>query len=378
MNDELRKQREERVVAAMNGRKIDRTPLMFAGDQALVRYARPDFTFREMIEKQEEMAHIVCEDVLSKFPKVDLMVQMGGNNSFMGAFYGMGMALPGEELDDNEMWQIKFEHWMGDDIYDRIINEGWTPILNKRLFEDVGYDPESMGAAGAVTARCKRLYTDTGFPFANEGLLCAPFDAFTFARGQIDFYTDLFEEGDKIKECMNIMMEEEENALRDQIAQEVADNAARGERTMYFVSPCLQANCGLLGRDQFEEFGWPLIERQTNFLLDLGCYVRFHMDTQWTDFLDYFTCFPKGKCIFDTDGGTDLEKVRDILGPTMAFTGTIEPATFAFGTPDQVYDAVKEQIEIMGDSFIVAPSCNFPANAPAANIDAMYAAVDEL
>ena len=32
----------------------------------------------------------------------------------------------------------------------------------------------------------------------------------------------------------------------------------------------------------------------------------------------------------------------------------------------------------MGDSFIASPSCSIPANAPKENIDAMYAAIDEL
>ena len=93
--------------------------------------------------------------------------------------------------------------------------------------------------------------------------------------------------------------------------------------------------------------------------------------------LDYFTDFPKGRCIFDTDGFTDLYKVRDLLGGKMAFTGSVAPATMAFGTPDDNYQAVKEQIAEMGDSFIAAPSCSLPANMPRENIDAMYAAIDE-
>ena len=95
-------------------------------------------------------------------------------------------------------------------------------------------------------------------------------------------------------------------------------------------------------------------------------------------FLSFTECFPKGKCIFDSDGNTDLVATRDILGPTMGFTGTVHPAVFAFGTPDEVYNDVKEQIEVMGDSFIASPSCSIPANAPKENIDAMYAAIDEL
>ena len=36
-----------------------------------------------------------------------------------------------------------------------------------------------------------------------------------------------------------------------------------------------------------------------------------------------------------------------------------------------------KQITEMGDSFILAPSCTLPANMPAANIDALYAAIED-
>ena len=133
----------------------------------------------------------------------------------------------------------------------------------------------------------------------------------------------------------------------------------------------------LLGRELFEEFGWPLIKRQADFILGLGGYVFFHMDANWTNFLDYFKEFPKGRCLFDSDGFTDLYKIRDTLGPTMAFTGSIAPATLVFGSPDEIYKEARKQISEMGDSFILAPSCTLPANMPAANIDALYAAIED-
>ena len=52
-------------------------------------------------------------------------------------------------------------------------------------------------------------------------------------------------------------------------------------------------------------------------------------------------------------------------------------ATLAFGTPDERYKEARKQIAEMGDSFILAPSCTLPANMPAANIDALYAAIED-
>lgn len=70
-----------------------------------------------------------------------------------------------------------------------------------------------------------------------------------------------------------------------------------------------------------------------------------------------------------------MRKLKSVLGSRMAITGSIAPALLAFGTPDEVYKACCDQIEEMGEGFILAPSCTLPANMPKENIDAMYAAV---
>ena len=375
--DELRKDRQERLLCAMRGERKDRVPLMFAGDTALVRYARPETTFRYMIEEHEAMTQTIVDEVLPHFPKLDFLAAVGMSSRFLGAAFLTRTLLPGVELPDDEMWQLEFDHFMTEDDYDAIIDGGWKAFSDGVLFDKLGYDPEAMGKDFEAGQRNMQRYHDAGLPFAFSGMLSSPFDILAFSRGLTDFFLDLYECPEKVVAAMEVIMEEEEASRRDAIAREVAENKARGEETLYVVAPCVQANCDLLGRAQFEEFGWPLIERQANFLLGLGAKVRFHMDSNWTNVLDLFTCFPKGTCIFDSDGNTDLEKTRDILGPTMAFTGSVDPAMLAFGNPDDIYRVCREQIACMGDSFIVSPSCSIPANAPKENIDAMYAAVDD-
>ena len=44
--DFLRKERQERVMRAIRNEKNDRTPLMMPGDCALLRYSKPDATFK--------------------------------------------------------------------------------------------------------------------------------------------------------------------------------------------------------------------------------------------------------------------------------------------------------------------------------------------
>ena len=294
----------------MRGERKDRVPLMFAGDTALIRYAKPETTFRFMIEEHEAMTQTIVDEVLPHFPKLDFLAAVGMSSRFLGAAFLTRTLLPGVELPDDEMWQLEFDHFMTEDDYDVIIDQGWKKFSDGILFDKLGYDPEAMGKDFEAGQRNMQRYDDAGLPFAFSGMLSSPFDILAFSRGLTDFFVDLLECPEKIIEAMNVIMDEEEASRRDAIAQEVADNKARGEETLYVVAPCVQANCDLLSRAQFEEFGWPLIERQTNFLLGLGAKVRFHMDSNWTNVLDLFTCFPKGTCIFDSDGNTDLEDAR--------------------------------------------------------------------
>ena len=375
-NTKLRLERQDRILRAMRNEKNDRVPLMFAGDCALIRYIKPETTFGYMIREHETMTKTIVEEVLPLFPKMDMLNAVGMSSKFLGAVHMAKTYLPGKELPENEMWQPVFEHIIGEDDYDFIIRNGWQKYQDKCWFERLGVDPDEMREDFEAGMRNKKLYHDAGVPFMAGNMLPAPFDVLAFGRGLMDFYMDLYERPEEVLEVMNIIMDEYEEENRESIRAVVQETKSRGEEVMYTIAPCVQANCTLLGRTQFEQFGWPLIERQTNFILGLGGLVDFHMDANWTDVLDLFAVFPEGKCLFDSDGGTDLIKLRDILGSRMAITGCIAPALMAFGKPDEIYEEAKREIEMMGDSFILAPSCTLPANMPKENIDAMYAAIE--
>ena len=370
--------RQDLILKTMNGEHTERTPMMWAGDVALFRYVKPELTFKDILDGYGECMDLLIDEVLPKFPKLDMLEACGMSPRNLGAPFLVQTMLPGRDLPDDVMWTLKFDHSFTEDVYKTIIETGWGPFFASQVFGRLGYDPASMGMELGNSKKYAAMLRNAGMPFkVGGGPMAAPFDTLAFGRGQENFYMDMYEYEDEIVECMTVMMESDLAMMKDSVIAEVAQAAEVGERVMYCVIPCVNANCDMLSREQFETFGWPLIEREVNFLIDLGCVVRLHMDCNWTKFLDYFTDFPKGQIIFDTDGSTDLEKCRDILGPVMAFTGTVPPAVLAMGTPDEVYNTVREQIETLGDSFIASPSCTIPANAPKENIDAMYAAAAE-
>jgi uroporphyrinogen decarboxylase len=78
--------------------------------------------------------------------------------------------------------------------------------------------------------------------------------------------------------------------------------------------------------------------------------------------------------------GMDREGLARDFGDRVVFHGAVDNQhTLPFGTPEDVRQQVRENIEIFGGGkgYVVAPCHNLQANTPTENVVAMYAAVEE-
>ena len=64
-------------------------------------------------------------------------------------------------------------------------------------------------------------------------------------------------------------------------------------------------------------------------------------DGNWERDLDRFREFPKGRCVFEADHGTDMYKVKEKIGDWCAIKGDVPAALLACRTPDDVYVKAK-------------------------------------
>ncbi len=158
------------------------------------------------------------------------------------------------------------------------------------------------------------------------------YDCLCAGRGIVNFTRDMHRMPDKIKATLDVMTEEMMADFRRDLAEVQKRNP--GESIRVGVTPGVRGNCNFLSREKFEKFVWPLYQAEANAVLEMGGTVYFHMDSNWTQVLDYFREFPAGRCIFDSDGMTDMYKIKEILGDRMCMTGTINAALMALGTPD--------------------------------------------
>ena len=82
--------------------------------------------------------------------------------------------------------------------------------------------------------------------------------------------------------------------------------------------------------------------------------------------------------LLNSDGMTDLRKVKEILGDHMAVMGDVPAALLYAGTPDDIFTYVRELIRDVGPTgLILCPGCDAPINAKPENMEAMVAASRE-
>jgi len=74
----------------------------------------------------------------------------------------------------------------------------------------------------------------------------------------------------------------------------------------------------------------------------------------------------------------ELERIRDVMGGRVVLLGNVNPMLIRDGTPDEVREATRRVIEVLGPSrgLIVQDGNNVPPGSPLANINAMMEAAE--
>ncbi|MBD3229888.1 MAG: hypothetical protein GF329_17025 [Candidatus Lokiarchaeota archaeon] len=123
----------------------------------------------------------------------------------------------------------------------------------------------------------------------------------------------------------------------------------------------------------FEELVLPYIKQMVKVNNKLGYTNLFHMDTNWTPFLEYFLELPKnGKYILHLEN-TDIIKAKKILGHRMCLMGNVNSSMLAIGTPTEVDKYCKKIIGHCkdGGGFILGSGCEVASDAKFENVQAM-------
>ena len=198
-------------------------------------------------------------------------------------------------------------------------------------------------------------------PLEYLSLMLRSFDEFTM---------DLFRHPDELKAACRALR----GPLCEMGAYMVALSGVRrvfmgGNRTSAsFMSPRL-----------FEKFALPEWEAVCDYFIRRGITPILHFDSEWTPFFHYFRELPKGKCVMNLDGTSDIFKAREVLGDRMCIMGDVPAAMLKLGEPEEVDEYCRRLIEELGQDggFILSSGCTVPIDARPENVGAMLQSVNK-
>ncbi len=189
-----------------------------------------------------------------------------------------------------------------------------------------------------------------------------------FMRSFNDFILDLFRRPEEVKAASRALMK----TMQMQGAMMVRISGLKrvfmgGTRTSAsFLSP-----------KQFEEFALPEWQEMCEFWVRRGVTPLLHFDSDWTTFFPYLRNLPRGKCVLNLDGSSDIFKAKEVLGDHMCIMGDVPAALLKLGEPEEVEEYCRRLIQELGadGGFILSSGCTIPADAKPENVKAMLASV---
>jgi hypothetical protein len=277
--------------------------------------------------------------------------------------------IPGRQLPEDSLNQIDERELFSREDYDKLAAVGWN------AFWDEHYQVMSGGRTIEQVAVSQNPLLDHYIKEVEayhrqdiNPLFGAYLDsttmAFSMARTLTQFTMDLYEVPEKVKAAMD--------ATCDDLIQNALDVISLTKIPLAFI--VLERGSGFYYRmDIFEEFEWPYLQRYVDAFLSEGITPWFHFDTDWGMNLPYLRQLPKGKCVCDLDGTTDIFKAKEILGDHMCISGDVPAALLTLGTAEQVRDYCQKLIDVVGrgGGFFLTTGCECPIDAKFENVKMM-------
>ncbi|MEW6555188.1 MAG: uroporphyrinogen decarboxylase family protein [Actinomycetota bacterium] len=189
-----------------------------------------------------------------------------------------------------------------------------------------------------------------------------------FMRSFNDFILDLFRHPEEVKAASRALMK----TMQLQGAMMVR---LSGLKRVFMGGTRTSASS--LSPKQFEEFALPEWQEMCEYWVGRGVTPLLHFDSDWTAFFPYLKSLPRGKCILNLDGTSDIFAAKEQLGDHMCIMGDVPAALLKLGEPDEVDEYCRRLITELGrdGGFILSSGCTIPADARPENVKAMFASV---
>ncbi len=325
----------ERIMAMLEGRSVDRLPLMpitmmFAGDQLGVPYRQYVTDYRILVEAQIRTAEKFGFDYVSCIS--DPTREAADCGATIQWFDNQPPA-----IDEQNALLADKKQLLGLKMPD--------PLAGGRMHDRVQ-------AAALFRQR-------VGGQLLIEGWIEGPCAEAADLRGINRLMLDFYDDPQFVRDLFEFVLEMELRFARAQIEAGI-DLMGVGD-----------AAASLVGPQIYEEFVWPYEKRMVDALHQMGAKVRMHICGNINRILAGVGQL--GCDLVDLDYMVPVAKARQVMGLEQVLDGNIDPVrTLRNGTPDTIQQALAQCSQEAGNRYIVAAGCEVPRDTPEANVRAMY------
>ncbi len=276
--------------------------------------------------------------------------------------------IPGRQLAEDDLYQIDERELFSRDDYDKLAALGWNAFWDEHYEKMSG---KSLEKFTNMQMFSNQLYLDdmkiceeSGVPIALGVAVDSVLMAFSLSRTLTEFTKDLHDVPDKVEAAMKATVD-------DLIANAIQVCRNNNQNTAFIV---LERGSGFYYRTEvFERFELPFLTKYVDSFIAEDILPWLHLDTDWGLNIPYFKKFPKGKCVCDLDGTTDIFRAKEILGGHTCISGDVPAALLSIGSPEEVEAYCKKVIDDVGrgGGFMLTTGCECPVDVKPENLRAM-------
>lgn len=321
----------ERVLALLEGRPVDRLPVMpitmqFACDLIGARYRQYELDHRVLAEGQLRVAELFDFDYVNT------------------------MSDPGREAADCGAVLEYFEHSPAALVEGQALLADKTKLPHLKVPDPLGGGRMTNGIQAVALLR-KEVRQEK----IVEGWIEGPMAEAADLRGINTIMLDFFDDPQFVRDLFEFVVEMELKFAKAQV-EAGADLIGVGD-----------AAASLIGPELYQEFVWPYEKRLIDGLHAMGARARLHICGNTRFALEGMG---KLRCeIVDLDFLSPVIEGRNKMGETQVILGNVNPVTVVRGgNPKDVFKAIDECHRQAGSRFVVGPGCEIPRDTPHENV----------
>jgi uroporphyrinogen-III decarboxylase len=362
------RERLARIRKTIDLQPVDRIPFVFMGTAFAPRFmgvSMADFCADPDVRVDVTMA--AMDRLGGEFDGINSL-PAGRIAVALSAAWLSRVAVPGRDLPDDSLWQVKEAEVMTVDDYDTIIERGWLAFLMEympRVIDPAEFQANAAWMADNLSSVVRR-FRERGYVPMSGGGTTIPFECLCGGRSMEEFFLDLHRIPDKVKAALD--------AMQPGLIQVGVEGARRSGVPAVWVGGWRAASAMLSPR-MWNEFVFPYYLEMVTRLAENDIVSVLHFDHDWTRDLPRLRELPARRCILNLDGWTDIRRAKEILGDHMAIMGDVPAPLLSTGTPDDVYAYVRDLARDVGPTgLILCPGCDAPIDAKPENMQAFAAA----